>query len=1437
MNRPRVLVVEDDALIAQNIGHRIQQLDYQLLDIIHSGEEAIRSAVEMRPDVVLIDIQLGDGMDGIEAAARIREQCNIPVVYLTAYVDETILQRAKITTPFGYIVKPFRDQDLHGSIEIALYRHEQEQKLRESEERYRNLFNRIPVGLYRTTPAGQFVDANPAMVQMMGYPDLEALLAVNVVDLYADPRDRERFQALVERQGSVRGFQVQSRHRDGTIFWTEINAQSIRDADGQVLYYEGSIANITARKQATEELHQALAVSQQREAEISALLQSARAILEEREFERAARVIFDACKHTTGATAGYVALLSPDGAENEVLFFDHGGLSCTVPPDLPMPIRGLRAEAYRRGEVVCDNNFGTSERMRYIPEGHVGLENVMFAPFVIDQQAVGLLGLANKPTGFTDDDARMARAFGKLTAIALRNSQTREALRREKEFAENLVETAQTIVLVLDTEGRIVRFNPYMAEVSGYRLEEVQGRDWFSTFLPQQDHEHIRELFSKAVGDIQTRGNVNSIITKDGREREIEWYDKTLKDADGNVVGLVAVGQDITERKQTQDALLELVQRLTAHINNSPLAVVEFDPQFRVIRWSEEAERVFGWTREEIVGKSIPEMHWVYHKDEELVQQELAALLNGERSRSLNVNRNYRKDGTVIHCEWYHSAIYDSAGKLVSILALALDVTERRQAEQALQESKNELQNLFDNMSNGFAYHEIVTDEDGVPIDYIFLEANSAFEQYTGLVRDHIIGKRVTEVIPGIENMSFDWIGIYGKVALTGESVRFEQYFEPQEHWYSIVAYSPIRGYFAVTFEDITGRKLASEALRESEERFRELFEQSNDAIFIYTLDGDILDVNNRACQILEYSHAQLLSMSVPDLHSENTLAQSREAIRTVQEKGTVYFESQFKRSDGVVIDVEISSSVVDIQKGLVQGIVRDITERKRAEEERERLLAQIQEQAQRVQQIIDTVPEGVLLLDAEGRVILANPIGEQDMVALADARVGDTLTHLGDRSLADLLTPPPKGLWHEVMMGNRNFQIIARPSEPQSEASGWVLAIRDVTHQREFERHAQQQDRLAAVGQLAAGIAHDFNNIIAVIALYARMLLRDPILPAGMVERLEIIDQQAWQASELIQQILDFSRHTELERNPIDLLTLLKEQVKLLERTLPENIEIGMVYNEGDYVVSADPTRIQQVIMNLATNARDAMPTGGRLSIGLQRIGIAPGELFFLAETGTDQVMADEWLQLTVSDTGSGIPPHVLPHIFDPFFTTKSPDQGTGLGLAQVHGIIRSHEGHIDVQTQEGEGTAFIIYLPVLATRPDTQAPKRERLVRGKGETILVVEDAKAMRRAVADGLQMLDYRVLEATNGREALALFEQYTDEIALVLSDVVMPEMGGRALFRALREQAPTVKVVLMTGHSIEKELGELQTQGLNGWLLKPPVIEQLAQTIARVLEEE
>ncbi|MCK4515168.1 MAG: response regulator, partial [Spirochaetaceae bacterium] len=380
-------------------------------------------------------------------------------------------------------------------------------------------------------------------------------------------------------------------------------------------------------------------------------------------------------------------------------------------------------------------------------------------------------------------------------------------------------------------------------------------------------------------------------------------------------------------------------------------------------------------------------------------------------------------------------------------------------------------------------------------------------------------------------------------------------------------------------------------------------------------------------------------------------------------------------------------------------------------------------------------------------------------------------------------------------------------------------------------QERMMQQERLAAVGQLAAGIAHDFNNILATILGHAEVLLHPTESREALQSGLQAISSAGGRAVGLVRQLLDFSRKSIRKTEHLDLTSTVAEALRYLRRTIPENIRIKEQPAAGEYVVEADLAQIHHVIANLVLNARDAMPDGGEVRVELSRIE-ARGEERCAA---CDERIFGEWVCLSVVDSGSGIAPEVASHIFEPFYTTKDSGEGTGLGLSQVYGIVSQHGGHITVHSEQGEGAVFTIYLP-----PADQSSEAEdegiqpAILKGHGETILLVEDEPDVLEAKARMLTLLDYTVITATNGREALTAYREHQAEVALVLSDMVMPDMAGEALFHALKTEDQHLKMVMMSGYPLGEKGATLLEEGVVAWFEKPISMRELSQIVGSAL---
>ncbi len=397
------------------------------------------------------------------------------------------------------------------------------------------------------------------------------------------------------------------------------------------------------------------------------------------------------------------------------------------------------------------------------------------------------------------------------------------------------------------------------------------------------------------------------------------------------------------------------------------------------------------------------------------------------------------------------------------------------------------------------------------------------------------------------------------------------------------------------------------------------------------------------------------------------------------------------------------------------------------------------------------------------------------------------------------------------------------------------VSVARDVTERVEMERQLHRQERLAVVGKLAAGIAHDFRNLLTTISLYAEMTLREPALSREVARKLRIIIGESHKAADLVQQMLDFSARGAIDAGPLALTDHVREVADILRHTIPESIRISVASVADPIVVNADPGRIQQVLTNLALNARDAMPDGGELTFDISLLTLHEDDPPPVADMD-----AGEWACLTVNDTGTGMTEEVKAHLFEPFFTTKEAGRGTGLGLAQVYGIIvHQHGGAIGVASEVGEGTTLALYLPVTHDSQAELAPPRPEAPQGRGETILLVEDQEKLRAAVSSLLRSLGYKVYAAPNGAEALRMYRELWQGsgIDLVISDVVMPEMSGQALARALKEINPGVRLMAMTGYPLGEIVPALREIGFLDIVGKPLDTDTFARVVRATLDTQ
>ncbi|MFH1035097.1 MAG: PAS domain S-box protein [Pseudomonadota bacterium] len=777
---------------------------------------------------------------------------------------------------------------------------------------------------------------------------------------------------------------------------------------------------------------------------------------------------------------------------------------------------------------------------------------------------------------------------------------------------------------------------------------------------------------------------------------------------------------------------------------------------------------------------------------------------------------------------------------------LTQEVQARRQSQAALKESEEKYRGIFETIQD--VYFEI-------SLEGTILELSPSVERLSHYLRRDLLGASVWPLYAShrqretlmakllkhsrINDFEINFADKDGRVVPCSISAMMVA-SQDGESW-------KVCG----VLRDISQRKLDEEALKASETRLRGIFEQAAVGMSLLTPQGVWLKVNQRLCDILGYPREELFKLTFRDITHPEHLEQDLARVQGMAEgaSGGGSWEKRYIRKDGRVIWVRLTTAMIKGQDGRPQYFVtvtEDITERKQAEDELKKSQAFSEG-------IIASSADCINVLDLEGRLRYMSPGGlalmglkdlspylgqpydqlwdqadqEKALHAMALARRGQRGTFQGLCPTAD-----GRPRWWDVTV----TPIVAGPDR----VDGILAVSRDITERRQaaeekaaLEAQLRQAQKMEAIGTLAGGIAHDFNNILAAVLGFAEMARDDALAGRVNPADLEQIMVSAQRAKALVQQILAFSRKKEPDLKPLSLNQVVQRTRDILARTLPKMIHIDLGLCQEAPLVMADPTQLEQVLLNLAANARDAMPEGGRLL--LETCQTVLDRQYCLRHL---EVRPGPYALLTVSDTGQGIEQQVLEHVFEPFFTTKDIGKGTGLGLSSAYGIVKNHGGHIHCHSEPGRGTVFKIYLPLLQERnapapPEQQAARESAL--GRGERILLVDDEEALRQFGARALKGKGYQVRTAASGEEALEAFRQQAGQLDLVIMDLGMPGMGGHKALKEMLALDPAAKIVIASGYTAGGQVKESLESGAAGYVAKPFRLGELLSTVRKVLD--
>ncbi len=755
------------------------------------------------------------------------------------------------------------------------------------------------------------------------------------------------------------------------------------------------------------------------------------------------------------------------------------------------------------------------------------------------------------------------------------------------------------------------------------------------------------------------------------------------------------------------------------------------------------------------------------------------------------------------------------------------------------EQSEGRFKSLFMSIKEGFYLSEVIRDPDGNPWDYRYLEVNPMFEKILGLDRDRIIGRRYRELVP-VDTTQ--WLDTYFAVARTGAPANYEFYSPEYGTYFSTYVYRPAEDLVAVFVMDITERKRAEEALRKSEESYRTLVDNMQEAAFRCNLNGDITFANPSAARLLGYPSARsMIGMNIQrDLYVRpEQEAEIREALSKTGK--ITNYELTLKRWDATMVVVSSNSQLYRDKGGEViglEGTYNDITERKRSEEALRRNEGMLSS-------IFEASPAGIALLK-DRKMLKTNRafcrmtgysedelLGSSTMLAYGDEKEFERMG-----ALYREVKEKGRGI-AEARMKRKDGEAIQTlvylsPVDPEDLGGMYVATVLDMTERKRMasekarlEEMLMHSQKMEALGTMAGGIAHDFNNVLSAIFGYAELVLTVGNIPPETAAYIQEILNAGERARDLIGRILMFSRQTESVLKPVMPKYIIGEALKLLRASTPTHARLESVL-KSDAAVMADPTMLHQVVFNLCNNSIHALQgKPGVIRFELEDLDVDAG--FARLHPGLEP---GRHVMIKVSDTGCGIPAEAVGRIFEPFFTTKPQGEGTGLGLSVVHGIITKLKGSISVYSEEGKGTVFNIVLPVVYKK--IEVDRADSLIRGGTERVLLVDDEKAIVASLGQILKSLGYAVISFTDCREALEEFRRNPGGYDVVFTDFTMPHMNGIELAKKLKETRKDIPIILSSGYIARSGNEPASPDGISVLLSKPVSAYQLADAVRKAL---